>query len=46
MSGMISGRMVLKAPSFRDVNHVIDTGSTDPVFEAMYRLSLKEKAEV
>ena len=33
-------------PSFRDVNHIIDTGSTNPVSKAMYRMSLKEKAEV
>ena len=33
-------------PSFRDVNHIIDTGNTDPVSKAMYRMSLKGKAEV
>ena len=33
-------------PDFRDVNHIIDTGNAEPVSRGMYRMSLKEKAEV
>ena len=25
-------------PSFRDINHIIDTDNTDPVSKAMYRM--------